>query len=180
MAAALFTSCLFICACENDPKMIEAWTKNKVMTEEGKNITGYLSQKGKMKAKLSSPLMYRYQTDTSYTEFPKTLHVDFYNDSTKVESWLDAKYGKYFETLNKVYLRDSVVVINVKGDTLKTPELWWDQNTQKFYTDKYAELHTPDKHITGGKGLEASQDFSDVIFKQPVGNVKVADNGLPK
>ena len=31
--------------------------------------------------------------------FPNTLHVDFYNDSTKIETWLDSKYGKYFEKL---------------------------------------------------------------------------------
>jgi hypothetical protein len=58
--------------------------------------------------------------------------------------------------------------------------LWWDQNQQKFYTDKYAQLHTKDKHIYGGKGLEASQDFRDVIFKEPTGTVLVSDSGIPQ
>ena len=31
------------------------------------------------------------------------------------------RYGKYFENLDKVYLRDSVIVITVKGDTLEKP-----------------------------------------------------------
>ncbi len=36
---------------------------------------------------------------------------------------------------NKIFLKDCVVVINVlKGDTLRCQELWWDKNTQKFFT----------------------------------------------
>ena len=121
--------CLFISACENDPKMIDDWSKKKEMVEVGKNIEAYLSQESKVKAKLTAPLMLRHEADTLYTEFPNSLHVDFYDDSTKIESWVDSKHGKYFENLNKVYLWDSVVVINIKGDTLKSPDLWWDQNT---------------------------------------------------
>jgi LPS export ABC transporter protein LptC len=176
--AAFLICCFFIGGCVNDPKMIEAWTKKKVMVEEGKNIESYLSQQGLVKAKLTAPLMFRYETDTIYVEFPASLHVDFYNDSTQIETWLDSKYGKYFETLNKVYLKDSVVVINIKGDTLKTPDLWWDQNTKLFYTDKYAEYHQKDKHIYGGKGLEATQDLRTITFKYPTGTVLVSDTAF--
>ncbi|HUR65013.1 MAG TPA: LPS export ABC transporter periplasmic protein LptC, partial [Chitinophagaceae bacterium] len=115
-----------------------------------------------------------------YVEFPKNLHVDFYDDNNKVESWLDSRYGKYYETLNKVYLRDSVVVITMKGDTLKSPDLWWDQTTKMFYTDKYAVYHGIGKNIYGGKGLTATQDLSSVIFNQPTGTVQVSENGFPK
>jgi len=33
--------------------------------------------------------------------FPNTLHVDFYNDSAKVESQLSARYGRYKEAKEK-------------------------------------------------------------------------------
>lgn len=172
-------ACFFIGSCENDPKVISDLSKNKTTAEEAKDVIGYMSQQGEMRAKLTSPVMLRVQADTQYVEFPKTLHVDFYNDSTKIESWLDARYGKYFESLSKVYLRDSVVVINTKGDTLKSPDLWWDQNTKLFYTDKLARYYTKDKQIFGGKGLEATQDLKRVTFKQTIGTVKVSeDQGL--
>jgi hypothetical protein len=74
-----------------------------------------------MKAKLTAPLMYRYQRDTVFTEFPNTLHVDFYDDSVRIESWLTANYGIYYDNLNKVFLRDSVTVINNEGDTYELP-----------------------------------------------------------
>lgn len=174
----LFT--FFFTSCENDPRDIENWTKRAELKEEAKTVESYLSQSGVMKAKLTAPLMYRYQRDTIYTEFPNTLHVDFYDDSVRVESWLTAKYGIYYDNLNKVFLRDSVTVINNDGDTLRCPELWWDQNLQKFYTDKPARLDGKDKHITGNQGLEATQDLRVIQFKYPTGPFNVKEGSMPQ
>ena len=113
----------FLPACENDIQKVDELLKNKTAVEEAFKIESYLSQSGKVKAKLTSPYMLRYQADSPYVEFPKTLHVDFYNDSTKVESILDALYAKFFQYRRKVLLRDSVVVINIiNKDTLRTDE----------------------------------------------------------
>ena len=160
---------LFFSSCENDPKEIENWTKKAELREEAKTIESYLSQSGVMKAKLTAPLMYRYQRDTVFTEFPNTLHVDFYDDSVRVESWLTAKYGIYYDNLNKVFLRDSVVVINKEGDTLRTPELWWDQNMQKFYTNKPSRIDGKDKHIYCRDGIDAPQDMKVFTCHFPTG-----------
>lgn len=160
LMAALFTSCLFLFSCENDLAEVDALMKKQTAVEEAFQVTSYLSQEGLMKAKLTSPYMIRHQADSAYLEFPRTMHVDFYNDSLVIESILDAKYARYREYEDKVYLRDSVVVINkLRGDTLKTDELWWDQNTQEFYTDKAVEIRQPDKTVYGN-GLKAAQDFS--------------------
>jgi LPS export ABC transporter protein LptC len=179
MQAALISSCLFFFSCENDQKTIDEWTGKRELVEEAKNIESYLSQQGVLKAKLVAPLMIRFQSDTIYTEFPKSLHVDFYDTAAKRESWLNARYGKYFENLNKVLLRDSVVVINIKGDTLQTQELWWDQNTKKFYTDQVVRIAQKTKLIYGGKGMVADQDLSNVVIKYPTGNVLMDNSILP-
>lgn len=183
-AAAFVTGCCFLCGCENDQRQIDEWTKKVAKVDEAKDIVSYVSQDGVVKAKLTAPVMLRVQpaqSDSMYDEFPRLLHVDFYNDSAKIETRLDCKYGKYFENLDKVYLRDSVVVINIQGDTLKSPDLWWDQRTRLFYTDKYAEYHAKDKNIYGGKGLEATQDMSSITFKEVGGsNFKVSDKGIPQ
>ena len=176
----LWFAAYLLSGCENDVKVINDLTKKVVMKEEARNIESFLSEKGKMKAKLIAPLMVRVEADTIYVEFPNTLHVDFYNDSIKIETWLDCNYGKYFEGLNKVYLRDSVVVITLKGDTLKSPDLWWDQNTKLFYTDKYAIYHGVNKNIFGHKGMVATQDLSSISFNEPTGTVKVTESGVPK
>ncbi|MBA2500675.1 MAG: LPS export ABC transporter periplasmic protein LptC [Chitinophagaceae bacterium] len=168
-------SCFFLWACENDVTQVQNWNQKVEMVETGKQILAYLSTEGKVRAKLTAPLLLRYQTDTLYSEFPNSLHVDFYDDSTKVESQLDALYGIYYESFNKVYLRDSVMVFNTNGDTLRTSELWWDQQTQKFYNDKPTRIDTKTQHLYGAHGIEASQDFSQIILNQPSGTIEVEE-----
>lgn len=164
IVAALFFGCFFVWSCENDMREVQNLSKKSIGVEEGKEIESYLSQEGKVKAKLTAPLMLRYQNDTPKVEFPKTLRVDFYNDSTKVESKLFAKYGRYLENENKVFLRDSVIVFNMAGDTLICKELYWDQLKAKFYTDKNVIIHKPDQKVYG-RGLEADQDFKNITIK---------------
>jgi LPS export ABC transporter protein LptC len=170
---------LFFSSCENDPKEIEDWTKKAELREEARTVESYLSQSGVMKAKLTAPLMYRYQRDTVFTEFPNTLHVDFYDDSVRVESWLTANYGIYYDNLNKVFLRDSVMVINKEGDTLRTPELWWDQNLQKFYTNKPSRIDGKDKHIYCRDGIEAPQDMKVFTCHFPTGPFDIKEGNMP-
>lgn len=178
-AAAIITGCIFIYSCENDQKAIDIWTKPKELKEEATKVESYLSQDGKVKAKLTAPLMLRVTTTYVYVEFPNSLHVDFYNDSTQIQTRLDSKYGKYFEGEEKVYLRDSVVVVTVAGDTLKSPDLWWDQSKGTFYTDKYAVYSSKTQLIQGGEGLEATDDLKTVTFKKPTGLVEVKEDSLP-
>ncbi|MBV4356404.1 LPS export ABC transporter periplasmic protein LptC [Pinibacter aurantiacus] len=166
-------------ACENDINEVRALTKSVVAMEQGKDIVTYYSQTGKMRAKLTSPIMNRYDIDTPYIEFPKTLHVDFFNDSLKIETKLDAKYGKYRENENKVFLRDSVIIINMSGDTVFCKELWWDQRKEKFYTDKYVELRRKSDTLRGLNGMEAAQDLSSRTFFNAKGITMVANDSMP-
>jgi LPS export ABC transporter protein LptC len=180
LLTALLAGCFVLYGCENDIRDIPNLKDKRAALEEGHNIESYLSQNGKVKGKLTAPLMYRYQVDSPYLEFPKTLHIDFYNDSLVKESQLDAKYGKFREWENKVFLKDSVVVINVlKGDTLRCEELWWDQNAQKFYTSKPARYSQKDKFVNYGKnGLEAKQDLSNLVFYDNSGTLPVPKDTL--
>lgn len=165
--AALLSGCFFMYSCENDVNEVRELGRKKQNVEEGKNISSYLSMDGKMRAHLTAPLMLRFQGDTGRkTEFPKSLHVDFYNDSTAaIESQLSALFGRYLENENKVYLRDSVVIFNTKGDSLFTQELYWDQNQQRFYTEKRVLWSRGfRKTLIIGTGMTASQDLNNITF----------------
>jgi LPS export ABC transporter protein LptC len=157
--AALIGCCFFLQACENDLREVKELYDRPLNVETMDTIVSYISQGGKTRAKLTSAYMVRTQDTLPRVEFPRRLHVDFYNDSLlQPESFLDARYGRYYEGRNQVFLRDSVRVYNIKGDTLWTNELWWDQNLQKFYTDKPFKVWQHDKYILG-TGLEAGQDL---------------------
>jgi LPS export ABC transporter protein LptC len=158
-------------ACVNDVNKVNELFEKKLGVDEARNVESYMSQGGKMKAKLTAPVMLRYQDTLPRVEFPNTLHVDFYTDSTHaIESQVDARYGKYIESQNKVYLRDSVRVFNVAGDTLHCQELWWDQTTGKFTTDKPVRIYRKDL-ILIGEGLSAPQDFKTFEIYHPTNSI---------
>lgn len=125
--------------------------------------------------------MLRVQQSNPYVEFPKTLHVDFFNEKGEVDSRLDARYGKYFEQESKVFLKDSVRVINTLGDTLYCNELWWDRNRtgREFYTDKPVRIRKK-MEVTDGTGMEAAQDFKNwVILNPSKGVMKIPASEFP-
>jgi len=173
--------CFFLLSCENNEKELPQFRKKQVSVDEGKSITAFMSENAKVKAQLTSPYMLRSEVDSPYIEFPRTLHVDFYNDSMVIESLLDARYGKWREIESKVFLKDSVVVKNVlKGDTLYCRELWWDQKAEKFYTDKPVRIHKKGGTIIYGTGFEAPQDFSGYTIFQIKGPYGVPESGFKK
>ncbi len=159
-AAALIMSCFFFIACENNLEKIRDMQRTRLSVDEVKSVTSYLSQGGRMKAKLTAPLMLRYFDSVPRVEFPNSLHVDFYNDSMQIESYLDAKKAWYYEQQSRILLSDSVVVIRIDGDTLKTNELYWEQNLHKLYTTKDVEIRQKTKTIFG-KGFESDEQLKN-------------------
>jgi LPS export ABC transporter protein LptC len=173
-----FFSTLLLLGCENDANEVASLNKRTIEVEEGHDIVGQFSQSAVQKAELKAPLMYRVKADTPYTEFPKTIHVNFYKENHAIESVVESKYAKYFETLGKVYLRDSVVVYNTTGDTLYCDDLWWDQGANIFYTDKHVVIHTSTQQLDGS-GLWALANFSKYTIRNTTGNVAIPKSVQP-
>lgn len=168
LLAACLLGCFFISACENDVNDVKEFGKRSPGIEEGKNIESFVSQSGKITAKLTSPLLLRYQGDSlRKTEFPNSLHVDFFDSSMRVESQLFAKYGRYLPNENKVFLRDSVIIFNTRGDTLYSNELYWDQSLGQFYTNTPVVLVQNYPYKQKGRyanGFRSNQDLTDITF----------------
>ncbi|HVK47491.1 MAG TPA: LPS export ABC transporter periplasmic protein LptC [Pseudobacter sp.] len=182
--AALLLGCFFfLISCENTKKELDAVFGEKATgIEEATQVSSYMSQDGITKAHLTAPIMLRKESrDSAFIEFPKTLHVDFYDTLGVIETILDARYGKYRQYENKVLLRDSVRVINIKnGDTLRTPELWWDQNKQEFYTDKPSHITKRDgTDIFSKNGMKAKQDLTWYELYGNSGILPVPDDANP-
>ncbi len=171
---------IFNTSCGNTDKEIEELNATSIGIEEAKNVQINYSISGKAKALLSSPLMFRYQDTVPRIEFPKNIHVDFFDDTLGVESRMDAKYARYIENENKVFLRDSVRIINRNGDTLYCDELYWDRSKigREFYTDKPVHIRTKAEFIDGD-GMESNQDFSERYIKNPRGTLRIPASQFP-
>ncbi len=166
-----------MCGCSNDFQQVRDLGKKKPGKDEARNVVAFMSEGAKSKAKLTSPVMIQIAEDTEKMIFPKTLHVEFYNDSAKAESWLFAKYAINYVKIGRVLLQDSVVVFNIKGDTLRTDELWWDRNKQMFYTDKKVHVRQNGSDLHG-TGLTSDQAFKDIKIFHPTGPLTVQDSAF--
>ena len=172
LAVACMGSCFFMLSCENNVNDVKALSTSEGGVDIGKDVAIYISADGKINAKLTAPLMKKYLQDKGrMIEFPNTVKADFYKDNLNVESKLTANYAHYIENENKVFLKDEVVVYNILGDTLWSKEMYWDQNTGKFSTDKdvIVKQHSPVSKIYG-KGLEANQNLTDIHIFKPQSN----------
>lgn len=170
-------------SCENNEEEVKNLNKKELGVEIAKEVNINFTTGGKTKAILTAPLMLRVQDSIPYVEFPNTLHVDFYNEQQQNESKLDAKYARYKENEKKVFLKDSVVIINkIRGDTLYCQELYWDRSRvgNEFYTDKPVRIRTANGTQQNGTGMDASQDFKTWHITYPTGPLQVPANNFPR
>jgi LPS export ABC transporter protein LptC len=172
---------LLAASCRNKMEDIQALVGKSVMQEDrAYDVTILYSEDGQVKARLFSREFIRNETSNPpFTDMQRGLKVEFFNDTLEVESTLTAKYARYYEQQGNVLIRDSVVVVNKKGDRLETEELIWNQNVQKFYTEKPVAITTATQTMWGD-GLEANQDFSWYQIKSLRGTMLVEKDQVPE
>ncbi|MFN0274260.1 MAG: LPS export ABC transporter periplasmic protein LptC [Chitinophagales bacterium] len=163
-ASAVFSSCV------NSMDDVNAATQYAERdVEHGKDITLYYSEDGNVRVKIEAPAVDRHTTDNPYIEFTEGLHADFYNESLQVTSTLDADYGVRYEKELKTVVRNNVVVVNEKKETLHTEELTWDERKHIIFTDKQVIIKTATDTIFG-QGLEADERFTRYKILKPGGS----------
>jgi LPS export ABC transporter protein LptC len=175
---SLFPGVLFILfilpACKNDPNTIRALTQKGLGQEDkAQDVTIIISEHGKVKVKLFSHTFIRNEVaKPPYTDMKDGVKAEVYNDSGMIENTITARYARYYEQQGNILVRDSVVIINKKGEKLNTEELVWNQSIKKIYTEKFVKITTP-KQILYGDGLEANDDFSTYQIKNFKGSIQV-------
>jgi LPS export ABC transporter protein LptC len=175
---------LFLCmtaSCHNDPKDIKALTdKGTLQEERAHDVVIIYSQRGVAKVRMFGHLFIRNEAaKPPYIDIKQGLRVEFYNDSLKVTTVLTARNARYYEQQGNVDIRDSVIVVNNKGEKLNTEELIWNQGIRRYYTEKPVKITTATQ-ILYGDGLDANEDFTWYQIKNLKGAVKVNKSEMPQ
>lgn len=173
-------SCLMI-SCENDIELVNSVTNNKVLPDiEGTKMEIIYTDSARLKAKVLAPLLYMFETNPKpYTEFPKGIHVYFYNDSSKVNGEVLSNYAIYDKTTELWEARGNVVAFSPKGDRLNTEQLFWDMKKNKFYSSKFTSITTQDGDQHNGEGgFESNEDFSVYKLFSSSGSKSMKDEAL--
>ena len=173
----LVSFCILCLSCANNKDHIKQIKDYESLQEDrASDVTILYSEKALVKANLfASEFVRNENARPPYTELRKKVRVIFYDDQKKVKSTLYAKYARMYEHNKNVIIRDSIVIINQKGEQLKTEELVWNEQLRKFFTNKPVQIKTATQMIYGN-GLEANEDFSYYQITQIKGIVNLTNN----
>jgi LPS export ABC transporter protein LptC len=169
--ALLFLSMLAFACGSAEVKEVQEY---KGPLREVENMELFYSESSVVKVKMRAPIVYEFLNGDR--EFPKGIHIEFYDAFGKLESTLDANHAYYFKEENKWRGRGDVVVKNVlKKEQLNTEELFWKPAEHKIFTDKFVTIRQQGDVIYG-EGMEANEDLSDFEITRVTGDFEVKEN----
>ncbi len=172
------SSIVSLSSCNNsleEAKLIVS--RANVNIEKGKDVQINYSDNGVVRIQASGPTATRFNTEKPYLEFPDGIKILFYNSAREVESTLTAKHATAVENSHSMTARDSVVVVNNKGEVLNTDELIWDEEKKIIYSNSFVKIATKDE-ILYGNGMIANENFTDYTIKHITGTIKVKTSEL--
>lgn len=162
-------------SCENDLKDVEKIAAGTVAipVDTSTGVEIIYSDSAKVQAKLITPELLHYKTAKPYYEMKKGVTVIMYDDMLNETTRITSDYAIQRENEKIVELRKNVVVTNEKGETFKSEELIWDQNTRRCYSNQLVTIITSSQTIHG-TSFWAKEDFSYYEITQSTGNFDVS------
>lgn len=174
--AIIFMIAMFLSCNNNTQKVQDFLADQNLPIGVAENINHVYSDSSIVKSKLSAPLLLDFSNrkEHPYTEFPKGLKVisfDENGDSITISS----KYGISYSKTHVTEIRDQVLIENHQQKIkLKTNQLFWDQKTHFFYTEKEFLLTTQNDTIRG-IGFESNEKLTNWNMRSTQGNIYVKD-----
>jgi len=131
-----------------------------------KDLNSILTDSGKIELTMSAPLMEQYDNkEEPFYEFRSGIRVIFFDGKKDPTASVTAKYAKYTDTESLWELRDSVIVVDDKKVMLETELLFWNQATDRIYTDRFVKITNGDEVMTG-LGLESDSHLRTKKIKK--------------
>jgi len=151
---------MIVLSCEKKIPMIPKSDLLTLPTLTAKDFKTVLTDSGRLQLVMTSPLMEKYdKVDPPYSEFRSGIKVIYYNGQKNPAARVTAKYGKCTDN-NLWELRDSVVVINENNDKLETEVLFWNQEKDRIYTDRFVKI-TSEDDVSQGIGFESDSHLAN-------------------
>lgn len=103
-----------------------------------------------------------------YWEFPDGIYLEKFNESLQVEASLQSNYAYYNEEQELWHLVGDVHSVNLEGEEFSTPELFWNQKTERVYSDSSITIKR-ETSIIQGIGFESNQELTKYTIMNPTG-----------
>jgi len=165
---------LMFVSCEKDTAKINKIASTEELpsgTAEGFEML--VSDSTIIRFKMQTPELIKHDNEKEpYSEFPKGVKITKYDAKMNIVSSITCLYAKHFDSDDRWEAKNNVVAVNIKGDTLKTEYLVWDNRKAKIYSDQFVKIIQKDQEFNG-VGFESNPDFSVYSFKNLKGHIYV-------
>ena len=109
-----------------------------------------------------------YRENPPYWAFEKGVYLEKFDSIFQVEASIKADTAYFFNKEELWKLMGNVHIQNLKGEQFDTELLYWDQRTQRIYSDEFIRIEQPDRIITG-HGFESNQQMTVYTIRKPEG-----------
>lgn len=124
------------------------------------NVSTLISDSGVTRYRVSAPVWYIFdESDEPKWTFPRSLHLESYDDFFNKEATVDCDSATYFRELQLWRLDGNVTVVNMAGEKFLTQQLFWNQRKQSVYSDSFIQIIRADR-IMEGYGFESNENMS--------------------
>jgi len=174
---ALLTGLLLLSACENDLKKVQEISAVDVSTpvERYTDVNIIYSDSAKVKFQVLAPLLLQYTGNKPYNEMPKGVNITLFDKDLNKIGNLTADYAIQREDEKTIQCRKNVVARNDKGETFKSDELIWDQNSKQMHSSKEVQITMANGDIMNGTGFQSDQTLNHWTINQSTGIFSVTD-----
>lgn len=142
-----------------------------VVTMRSDDLSMTVSRDGLKSYHFTTPSMEQYDLASDpYTKYPEGIYVETFQDSTEiVESTLRADEAIYYQN-RKMWMASGNVVATGSGNTLYTEQLFWDEKTDRVFSNVRVRVVDQDgEHL--GEGFESDVNFETWVMRDYEGTL---------
>lgn len=148
----------------------DLFSNKKIPSLEATDFQTTYTDSGVIRYFLKTPKMLIFDREKEpYKEFPEGFHLQRFDENKKIVSELSANYGKNYTKEQKWLATGNVILVNDKGDTLRTEELIFMSAEDRIYSDKFVSIKKGDQDINGTGGFESDTQMKKWAFKKVKG-----------
>jgi LPS export ABC transporter protein LptC len=180
IALAMVMFILLSVACSGRKKIVgEAITeRDSLPIMETKGVSTLISDSGIIRYRLQAEDWRVFdKKKPPYWAFEEGVYLETFDTLFQMEANIKADTAYYYEKQKLWKLIGNVVIRNLKGEKFNTELLYWDQNTEKVYSDRFIRIEQPDRIITG-RGFDSNQQMTKYTIHKPEGIFYLEDNGV--
>ena len=132
-------------------------------------VSSLISDSGVVRYKIIAEEWLVYdKTNPPRWSFEKGIFLEKFDNDMHVDAKIKADTAYYYDKQKLWDLRGRVSIRSQKGEKFDTEQLYWNQNTEKVYSDKYIRIEQEEKIITG-YGFNSNQQFTDYVIRNTAG-----------